>query len=303
MILSSSASFPALAERTLPVSPSHAEGFGRNLPALLVDVARVAETVLQGTHGRRRVGLGESFWQFRPYQQGDAVAAIDWRQSARSDRLFIRETEREAAQSVYLWRDSSASMDYASQDKLPTKRQRVDLLLLTLASLLLRGGERVGLLAENPFPPVTGPSALETLARRLDAIAKPQDLPPAQKLNRYATIVAFGDFLGPLRDIGNAVEKLAAQGAQGIMVQSLDPAEITLPFTGRVRFTGSENEAAELVPRAEMLQAEYRNRLAAQQAGLERIARQAGWTLCLDRTDRTPLQALIELYRVIGGDA
>src|ERR1051326_6016711 len=111
------------------------------LPPLLVAAERVATTVAQGVHGRRRVGQGETFWQFRQYEPGDPVPRIDWRESAKSQRLYIRETEWEAAQSVWLWRDMSASMDYASLKELPTKRGRADILMLALAALLVRGGE------------------------------------------------------------------------------------------------------------------------------------------------------------------
>ena len=97
------------------------------MPPLLVAAERVAATVAQGVHGRRRVGQGETFWQFRQYQPGDAASRIDWRESAKSQRLYIRETEWEAAQSVWLWRDASASMDYSSAEYIagadwPTKR-------------------------------------------------------------------------------------------------------------------------------------------------------------------------------------
>ena len=67
-----------------------AEETAARLPALLVAADRVAATVAQGVHGRRRVGQGETFWQFRQYQQGDPVARIDWRQSAKRDNIFIR---------------------------------------------------------------------------------------------------------------------------------------------------------------------------------------------------------------------
>src|SRR5215472_8820812 len=91
-----------------------AEQAAAALPPLLVAATRVAATVAQGVHGRRRVGQGETFWQFRQYQPGDSAQRIDWRESAKSQRLYVRETEWEAAQSVWLWRDASASMDYAS---------------------------------------------------------------------------------------------------------------------------------------------------------------------------------------------
>src|SRR5206468_5504754 len=121
-----------------------AEQLAARLPALLVAADRVATTVAQGVHGRRRVGQGDSFWQFRQYEPGDAAQRIDWRESAKSQRLYVRETEWEAAQSVWLWRDASPSMEYTSAGYVPggewpTKRDRAELLLVALASLLVRG--------------------------------------------------------------------------------------------------------------------------------------------------------------------
>src|SRR5271156_2368233 len=86
-----------------------AEELAAQLPPLLVEAERVAVTVSQGVHGRRRVGQGETFWQFRQYEPGDAATRIDWRESAKSQRLYVRETEWEAAQSVWLWRGGPAA--------------------------------------------------------------------------------------------------------------------------------------------------------------------------------------------------
>ena len=111
----------------------HAEETAAALPPLLVAAERIAATVAQGVHGRRRVGQGETFWQFRQYEPGDAAQRIDWRESAKSQRLYVRETEWEAAQSVWLWRDASPSMDYSSASYIPgaewpTKRERAELI-------------------------------------------------------------------------------------------------------------------------------------------------------------------------------
>src|SRR5919202_4758942 len=144
-----------------------AEQLAARLPPLLVAAERVAATVAQGVHGRRRVGQGDSFWQFRQYQPGDAPQRIDWRESAKSQRLYVRETEWEAAQSVWLWRDPSPSMDYASSAALPTKRARADLLLLALVALLVRGGERATLLGSG-MPPLSGRVALNRIATMVD---------------------------------------------------------------------------------------------------------------------------------------
>ena len=103
-----------------------AEALGSRLPPLLVAALRVANTVAQGVHGRRRVGQGDSFWQYRPFLAGDSPSRIDWRASGKSDRAYIRETEWEAAQTVYLWRDASPSMDWRSGAAVPLKRERAE---------------------------------------------------------------------------------------------------------------------------------------------------------------------------------
>src|SRR5439155_10397285 len=145
-----------------------AEQTAAALPPLLVAAERVAVTVAQGVHGRRRVGQGETFWQFRQYEPGDAASRIDWRESAKSQRLYVRETEWEAAQSVWLWRDASPSMEYTSAGYVPggewpTKRDRAELLLVALASLLVRGGERLTVLGSGMVP-ISGRIALSRVA-------------------------------------------------------------------------------------------------------------------------------------------
>ncbi len=63
------------------------------LPELIVEADHIAQTVAHGIHGRRRAGPGETFWQFRQYQSQDSTTLIDWRRSASSDHLFVRERE------------------------------------------------------------------------------------------------------------------------------------------------------------------------------------------------------------------
>jgi uncharacterized protein (DUF58 family) len=276
-----------------------AEALAAPLPPLMVAAERVAATVAQGVHGRRRVGTGESFWQFRRYQPGDVVQRIDWRQTAKSQAVYIREYEWEASQTVWLWRDGSASMSYRSDRALPDKRERADLILLALAALLSRAGERVALLGGDA-PPATGRVNIARLAAALvkpDATAPAEGgLPPPADLPRHAELVLLGDFLDPLEAIDRRVAAFADRGVRGHLLQVLDPAEQTLPFRGRVRFAGLEREADELVPRVEAVREQYLNRLEAQHDGLETIARHAGWSFTAHRTDHPAQAALLALY-------
>ena len=84
------------------------------LPDLLIEAKRIAATVSHGIHGRRRAGSGETFWQFRQLQANDDAQLIDWRRSASSDHLYVREREWEAAHTMWLWPDLSPSMAFRS---------------------------------------------------------------------------------------------------------------------------------------------------------------------------------------------
>ncbi|MBM3613183.1 MAG: DUF58 domain-containing protein [Alphaproteobacteria bacterium] len=274
-----------------------AEELAARFPPLMVAAERVAATVVQGVHGRRRVGQGDSFWQFRPFLPGDSLSHVSWRASAKSDRLYIRENEWEAAQSVFLWCDGSASMRWRSTNALPEKFERAELLLLALAALLLRGGERVALLGAGQRP-MGGRGMLDRIAMAL-AKQSGAGLPAEAPLPRHARVVLIGDFLGPLDDIQRAVARLAQRTPDGHMLQVLDPAEETLPYAGRVRFEGLEQEGTTLLPRVEGVRAEYEQRLAAHREGLAGIAATAGWRFATHRTSETPQAALLNLYTAL----
>ena len=281
-----------------------AEAAAGALPPLPVAADRVAATVAQGVHGRRRVGQGDSFWQFRRYQPGDPAQAVDWRQSAKSRFAFVRETEWDAAQSVWLWADASASMRYRSSDRLPDKAGRAALLALALASLLVRGGERIALLGAG-VAPSSSRAALDRMADHLAtnhlaaAAQRGPSLPAPQPLPRHGRLVLIGDMLSPLDEIDPLVRGYAARGVRGHLLQLLDPVEETLPFHGRIRFRGLEGEGAALVGRVEAVRGEYAALLRAHRQGLADLARAVGWTFAMHRTDRSPQSALLALHRAL----
>ncbi len=280
-----------------------AEELAAVLPPLLVAAERVAATVAQGVHGRRRVGQGETFWQFRRYDMGDQPQSIDWRQSAKTDLVFVREMEWEAAQSTWIWRDASPSMSWHSSAELPQKRARADLLTLALSALLIRGGERVALLGSG-LRPESGRGTLTRIAQLVEDKAQdPSDLPPKLPLPRNAQTVFIGDFLAPLEDIEKALRNYAEAGLRGYLLQVLDPAEESLPYHGRVQFQGLEGEEPWLLSRVESARGTYVDRLEAQRAGLQDITRSFGWGFGLHRSDHSPQAALLSIYTALSQDA
>jgi uncharacterized protein (DUF58 family) len=289
---------------------ARAEQTAAALPPLLVAAERVAATVAQGVHGRRRVGQGETFWQFREYEPGEDAGRIDWLQSAKSQRLYVRETEWEAAQSVWLWRDASASMDYSSSRYFsggdwPTKRDRAELILVALASLLVRGGERLALLGSG-IGPMTGRLALSRLVEMIEhrpgAANTDPGLPVFEPLPRAGQLVLIADFLAPLEHIQAIVAQFARAGLKGHLLQIADPAEEDMPFAGRVRFEGVEEREEIVISRVEGVREDYIRRFRGHRDGLAEIARSVGWSLGYHRTDRAPHLALLALHAAMTAD-
>jgi uncharacterized protein (DUF58 family) len=280
-----------------------AEALADRLPPLLVAAERVAATVAQGVHGRRRVGVGETFWQFRPYQPGDSTTQIDWRQSARSAQLFLRDQEWEAAETVWLWADASGSMAYSSAPQVPTKQDRALLLLLALASLLTRAGERIALLGDQRRP-TGGRAAVASLCDRLGANpTADSSVVPIQQLPRHARLVLISDFFIPLQELRERLRGFVAMGIRGHLLQVLDPAEPTLPFAGRVRFEGLENDGATLIGNVDGVRVRYRDRIEAHRLGLRDLGRSLGWTVAGHVTDHPPEPPLLALYNALSTKA
>jgi len=277
-----------------PVRPAltEAKAVAGGLPDLLIEARRVSATVIAGWHGRRVAGRGETFWQFRPFTPGEAAASVDWRRSARDDHLYVREKEWEAAHMMWLWTDLSASMDFRSRLGGATKRDRALVLLLALAELLAAAGERVGLLGASD--PILARNAAERLAAflaRADA-----SRPDTRPLRRFSDVVLFGDFLDPVAETEATLEAIVRSGARAHLVQILDPAEETFPYSGRTEFVDPETGLRHMVGRAEQYRHDYRLRLAALRERLSLLCRRLDWSFISHHTDRPATEPLLALH-------
>lgn len=276
-----------------------AESLAAALPPLMVRAERLASALTLGMHGRRKAGIGQSFWQYHHYRPGDPSTAIDWRQSAKSQHLYVREREWEAAQSVWLWRDGSPSMRFGSGNE--AKIEQASLLALAIGILLVRGGERIALYGERE-PPANSRAAYRRIGFALGE-RPPSDnaLPPDAPLPRNAQFVWFSDFLEPLEAIEHSIRRLTRSNAGGRLVHIIDPAEEDFPYSGRTRFeavSGAENHT---LGRAESVADDYRARFKAHAETVALLARKLGWNYTAHRIDKSPQAALVALYADLSG--
>jgi uncharacterized protein (DUF58 family) len=277
-----------------------AEQAAARFPALLAEAERIAASVAHGAHGRRRAGTGETFWEYRPHRAEDGAGAVDWRRSARGDQLFVRETEWEAANAVYLWRDGSKGMA-ASSKGLPTKRDRAAVCLIAVASLLTRGGERIAALGETGRAR-SGGVGLELAGRALADGPGALTSVEAPDLPRHARVVLASDFLDPPETWERRLAAFNGVQARGILLRIIDPAEEDFPFEGRTRFTPPGAGEPLVFGKAEEARRAYGEVWARHGARLQDMARRLGWTLMTHRTDRPAASAVLAIYQALAGE-
>ncbi|WP_163847653.1 DUF58 domain-containing protein [Pseudooceanicola aestuarii] len=276
-----------------------AEAAAATFPDLLARAEQLAGSVLLGDHGRRRAGLGDDFWQYRPVQPGDPARWIDWRRSARSDDRFVRQKEWQIAQSVVLWVDQSAAMRFASAPKLPEKGDRARLVALATAILLIRGGERVGM-AGTALPPRRGGNQVLRLAEALARDgAEDYGIPEHRAMIPHARALFVSDFLGDLDGLRMAMSKAADRGVRGVLLMVLDPAEEAFPFRGRTIFESIGGTLRHETLKATELRARYLERLAARKAELEALAHVTGWQMQVHHTDKSAQSALLWIWQAL----
>jgi uncharacterized protein (DUF58 family) len=279
------------------VAGGRASAVAGALPPMLVKAEKIAASMILGVHGRKRSGPGEAFWQYRPYTFGDSTQRIDWRRSALSDRVYIRENEWQAANTLWVWANVSARMKFKSDLAQEPKSDRALLVALAIASLASRAHERVGGLGSGRQAGY-GRSNLARLAE-WGVMDQEANLPMTDAYAKNAAVVLVSDFLDEPEEISKSWGLLAARGLRGHIVQIADPAEETLPYNGRVEFLGLDRPSRYLSPKTENLREQYIEKYNEHREALKRIARGLGWSFQVHRTSQSVMPTLLALFSQI----
>lgn len=266
-----------------------------SLPRLVLEARRISATVIHGLHGRRRAGHGESFWQYRRFVSGEPSQNVDWRRSARDDHLYVREQEWEAAHTIWLWPDRSLSMAFASKGALNSKLERALIVTFALAELLVAGGERVGV--PGLMNPTSSRNVVDKMAQAmLHDNATRDSLPPNFVPAALAEVVVLGDFWSPISEIRTMLAGLSSNGAHGTLVQIVDPAEESFPYSGRVEFIEPESGNVITAGRAEKWATDYVARVAAHRDEIRNETGKLGWLFSTHTTTRSAAELLLFLH-------
>jgi uncharacterized protein (DUF58 family) len=286
-----------LTKETLAVRRADGESrtLAASLPRLMLEARRIANNVTHGLHGRRRAGSGENFWQYRRFVSGEPASRVDWRRSARDDHLYVRELEWEAAHTVWLWPDRSLSMAFASKGARDSKLERGLIVTFALAELLVAGGERVGI--PGLMNPTSNNNVIDKMAQAILHDTTTRDsLPPSFVPSSLAEILVLSDFWSPVGDIRRMLAGLSASGAHGTLVQIVDPAEESFPYSGRVEFVDPEGGDAITAGRAETWASDYVALVAAHRDQIRIETGKLDWLFTTHTTSRSAAELLLYLH-------
>lgn len=273
-----------------------AQALANSLPALLMDARKTAASLMLGAHGRRRAGTGEAFWQHRELLDGETLRQVDWRRSARSDRLFVREMERESPASLQIWVDTRPSMLWRNQTSRPTKAERALVVALALAMAAKAGGERVSAL---PSGQIMGQE--ETFLEALIACGSQFDTGSPIDRGRHTQILIVSDGLEPVEVWAERLRRLPSEAQSVAFILIRDPDEEAFPFEGRISFTAPGSDTPVIIGQAGAARDDYQRTYRLHFQAL-RAALASSWgSLISHATDQPALPVTLQAAALLDG--
>ena len=211
----------------------------------------------------------------------------------------MREREWEAAHTIWLWPDRSPSMAFTSRLARESKLDRTLTIAFALAEILVEAGERVGL--PGLMRPTGSRAVIDRMAEAMihdptERLSLPAGFAPAS----LSEIVVLSDLWSPIEEIRTILTQLSTNGSQGHLVQIVDPAEETFPYSGRIEFTEPEGFGEITAGRAENWRADYEARLKRHRDEIRAETARLGWSFTIHRTDRSANELLMALHARIG---
>ncbi len=235
---------------------------------------------MRGQHAQNRGGAGHDFWQYREFQPGDHARDADWRQSARTDRVLIRQKEKETQKKSTIWLQNDSDMHFGGSKGSFTKYETGAVIALTLNMM---GQEHHDIVTLSGVGAVPSDDLTHILADA-DYAPSPDDLPGQE-------LTLIGDFTAAMQTLEDDLFKAIPPHKKVTLLQILDPLELDLPFSGRTIFERMQNR--EHVLSVETIRAIYKDRLAQHCALLSDLCRERNWTYLQIRNGQDLLDPLL----------
>ncbi len=216
---------------------------------------RLLSGQLTGDYRTLSKGSGFEFDQLRDYQLSDDVRFIDWKSSARSDKMLVRQYVQDLTRNVMLLVDGSASTLWGSSAK--PKNMLMQEIAGIMAFSALYSKDAIGLMLftdaiECVMPLASSRIQVLSLIDKLfshRALGKGTNIVNAcnHLMNmrlKKALVCIISDFLTPLDS--NKLQ-LLAQKHELIVIRCLDPHELSMPDVSWLLVEDSEDGSLHMV--------------------------------------------------------
>jgi uncharacterized protein (DUF58 family) len=256
---------------------------------LTLAAAALVAGLRHGRHAQPLVGAGPEVWGVRPYRQGDDAAQVDWKRSARGDRLYSRERADTSHTQAVLIVDASRSMGVGHRVDEPSKLEIAQVIAAALGTLLVEQGDTVGLYAatvpETWLGPGGGAHHGHVIVEALAQLAPSGNVWPSRavvavvaRLRRPSLLIVLSDgWDGP--DYADALRHAAAAGHDVAVLTTTAPGDRQIAARGIVELEDAETREVRSVDGA-ALAAAYSQAAAGHYRALEVALRGPRLTAC-----------------------
>lgn len=238
-----------MVEKKNLVSPEIAS----RIKQLEIFTRRLLNGALVGDSRSAIKGSGFEFDQIREYSFGDDIRFIDWKASARNDKLLVKQYIEERSRTIFLAVDVSQSSIFGSG--VHNKNTRIVELASVLALVAQHGKDHVGLLLfsdkiEEYIPPGSSLHHVHRIMERMLSFKPTQSKTDVSKALQHLLSVKKSDAIVFLISdfIDDKLDTYLAQAARKydlIAVRCLDANEKIIPSVGFI--TVEDLETGELV--------------------------------------------------------
>ncbi|MGL6073880.1 MAG: DUF58 domain-containing protein [Fimbriiglobus sp.] len=209
-----------------------------NSRQFLIAIKKLADTLSYGTDKSPFLGSGIEYAQSRMYQWGDSVRSIDWKITARTGKVFVKEYEAPKCLPCYMLIDTSASMTVSSYKK--SKYAVAVHIAGGLAFAFLDRVSPVGVLGvggkDFRIQPSLSRGQILQWLHRLRTFRYDEPTTLGRRISELAPTLSSRCMLLVLSDLHDPTAlpalKLLAQQHDVIVLQLQDPAEKGLPGAG-----------------------------------------------------------------------
>jgi len=273
------------------------------LGGLKLRVRAITEGVLTGLHRSPHHGQSVEFAEHREYAPGDELRHLDWKAYGKFDRYYIKRYEQETNLRAHLVVDASGSMGFRGAEDRLTKLEYASALAASMAWLLVRQQDAVGLLVASnkvlrTIPPRAAASHVSNIVDALEQASPAGETRLGAALDwlvensrRRAVVAIFSDLLDADPDVMKRIAQLAKRRHEVTLFHVLDPAELEFPYDDPTLFTSMEDgRAVEATGRD--VRRGYLEELNRWLADVRRAAAEADVDYALCRTD-APLDEVL----------